>query len=133
MRVCKSIPYAMMSLLLFFAIHAAPASAEVSVGGSASNVHMDVRDARLTDVLAVLVQRFHLRVHGAVEDRRVSANFDASLRRVIAYLLDGNDYVIRMQGDLLEVTVLNAASLHAVPAPVYAPPTYPVAKLRRDE
>ena len=132
MRVRKFMPCA-VAVALLAAAHAAPAPAEVNVSGASSNVHMEVRDAPLGDILTALGQRFNLRIHGTVGDRRVSAHFEASLRRVLAYLLDGYDYVIRMNGDLLEVTVLNAASQHAVPAPVYAPPTYPVAKLRRDE
>jgi hypothetical protein len=127
-------PLAIMTALLV-AAHAAPAPGpdDVSVGGTAANVHVGAHDARVVDVLAVLAQRFNLRVHGPVGDRRVSADFDGSLRRVIAYLLDGYDYIVRMRGDELEVTVLSAASSHAAPAPVYAPPTHPVAKLRRDE
>jgi len=87
----------------------------------------------VADVLAALAERFGLRVRGTVGDRRISADFDGSLRRVIARVLDGYNYVIRTRGDGLEVMVLDAASPNAVPPPVYAPPTYPAAKLRRNE
>lgn len=132
MRFRTFTPYAIMVVLLV-AAHAVAARAEVYVGGTASSIHVGAHDARVADVLAVLTQRFNLRVQGSVGDRRVSADFDGSLRRIIAYLLDGYDYVIRMHGDQVEVTVLSVASSHAVLAPVYAPPTHPVAKLRRDE
>lgn len=132
MRVVTFVSWAVL-VTLFVMARAAPVAAEVHVDGSASSVHLAARDAPVADILAALVHRFDLRINGTVGDRRVSADFDASLRRVIGYLLDGYDYVIRMRGDHVEVTVLSAASSHAVQAPVYAPPTHPVAKLRRDE
>jgi hypothetical protein len=118
---------------LLIAAHVASACAEIRVEGVASNLHLDARDATVADVLAVLAERFGLRVRGTVGGRRISADFDGSLRRVIAHVLDGYNYVIRTRGDGLEVMVLDPASPNAVPAPIYAPPTYPAAKLRRDE
>ena len=118
---------------LLIAAHAASARAEVRVEGAASNLHLDARDATVADVLAVLAERFGLRVRGAVGGRRISGDFDGPLRRVIARVLDGNNYVIRTRGDGLEVMVLDAASPNAVPPPMHAPPTYPTAKRRRDE
>jgi len=132
MRISTFTPYAIMVTLLV-AAHAAPVRAEVDVDGTASKVHVSAHDARVADILAVIAQRFNLHVHGVIADRRISADLDGSLRRVIARLLDGNNYVMRTRGGEVDVTVLNAASSRAVPAPVYAPPTHPVAKLRRDE
>lgn len=130
MRARTLMTYAIVLPLL---AAAAPARAEIRVEGSASNVHVDARDAPVADVLATLGQRFGLRIRGAVGDGRISAHLDGSLRRVIARLLDGYNYVIRTDDDGLEVMVLNPASRYAVPPPIYAPPTYPAAKLRRDE
>ena len=121
----------MMSLVVV--AHAASARAEIRVEGPASDVRVDARDATVADVLAALAERFGLRVRGTVGDRRVSADFEGPLRRVIARVLDGYNYVIRTRGDGLEVMVLDIASPNAVPPPIYAPPTYPTAKLRRNE
>jgi hypothetical protein len=121
----------MMPLLI--AAHAVSVRAEIRVAGSASNVHVDARDATVADVLAALAERFGLHVRGPVGDRRISATFDGSLRRVVGRVLDGYDYVIRTRGDTLEVMVLGTASPNAVLPPVYAPPTHPVSKLRRNE
>jgi hypothetical protein len=123
--------YAMV--LLVIAAHAASARAEIRIEGSASSVRVEARDATVADVLAALAERFALHVRGAAGDRRISADFDGPLRRVIGRVLEGYDYVIRTSGDGLEVMVLGAASSNAVAPPVYRVPTYPAARLRRDE
>ena len=129
-RTCMA--YAMV--LLVIAAHAAAAHAEIRIEGSASSVRVEARDATVADVLAALAGRFALRVRGTAGDRRIiSADFDGPLRRVIARVLDGYDYVIRARGDGLEVMVLGTASSNAVASPVYRVPTYPAAHLRRDE
>ena len=80
--------YAIMVPLLI-AAHTALARAEIHIKGSASNVNVDARDATVADVLAALAAHFGLRVLGTVGDRRISANFDGSLRQVIKRVLDG--------------------------------------------
>jgi len=120
-----------MSLII--ATHAASVRAEVRVQGPASNVRAEARDATVAEVLAALTTRFGLRIRGTVGDRRVSGDFSGSLRRVIADVLEGYDYVIRTQGDGLEVIVMGTSSPNAVLPPVYAPPTAPTSKLRRNE
>jgi hypothetical protein len=111
----------MVSLVV--AAYAASARAEIRVEGSAANVHVNARDATAADVLAALTERFGLRVRGTVGDRRIDSDFDGPLRRVIARVLDGYNYVIRTRGDGLEVMVLDTASPNAVPPPIYAPPS----------
>jgi len=120
-------------VLLAMAAHAAPGQPEIRVEGSASSVHLNARDATRTDILAALAKRFDLRFRGAAGDGRITADFDGPLRRVIASVLNGYDYVIRTHDDGLEVILLETSSPKAVLAPVYAPPTYPTARLRRDE
>src|SRR6201999_2925856 len=106
--------------------------AEIRVDGPASDVRVSAQDATVSDVLSALAERFGMRFRGAVGERRISANFDGSLRQVIARVLNGYDYVISVHGDGLEVMVLGTASPNAVPPPVYATPTHPASKLRRD-
>ena len=132
MRTRTLIPYA-ITVPLLVAAHAAPARAEVRIEGTASNVHVDARDASTAAILAALAQRFNLRVSGTVRDRRISADYDGSLRHVIARLLDGYNYVIRTGSDGLEVTVVDASGTHPVAPPIYRVPPYPTAHLRRDE
>ena len=124
--------YAIM-VPLMIAAHTALARAEIHIKGSASNVHVDARDATVADVLGALAEHFGLSVRGTVRDRRISADFDGSLRQVIKRVLNGYNYVIGPRGDGIEVMVLGIASSEAVPPPLYPVPTYPAAKLRRDE
>ena len=120
-------------VLLVIAALTASARAEIRIAGSASSVRVEARDATVADVLAALAQRFAVRVRGTTGDRRVSADFDGPLRRVIAQVLKGYDFVILARGDGLEVMVLGVASSNAEAPPVYRVPTYPAARLRRDE
>ena len=78
-------------------------------------------------------ERFALRYRGTTGSDGVTATFDGSLRYVVGRVLDGYNYFIETRGDGLEVVVLGAASSHAVPAPVYAPPTYPAKNVRRTD
>jgi hypothetical protein len=124
--------YAIM-VPLMIAAHTAFARAEIHIEGSASNVHVNARDTKVANVLAALAEHFGLRVLGTVGDRRISADFDGSLRQVIKRVLDGYNYVIGPRGHRIEVRVLGTASSEAVPPPLYPVPTYPAVKLRRDE
>src|SRR5690242_1741690 len=125
------VAYAMV--LLAVAAQAASADAEVRVEGSAANVRVHAQNANRGEVLAALAARFDLRVHGAAGDGRFSVDLEGPLRRVIARVLVGYNYAIATHRDGLDVFVLDATSANAVPAPIYAPPTYPAANLRRDE
>lgn len=131
MQARTRMAYAMV--LLVIAAHVASARAEIRIEGSASSVRVEARDATVADVLAALAKRFALRVRGTAGNRRINADFDGPLRRVIARVLQGYDYVIQARGDRLEVMVLESASPNAVAPPVYRVPTYPAARLRRDE
>lgn len=125
------VAYAMV--LVAIVAQAASANAEVRVEGSASSLHVNARNATPAEIIAALAERFDLRVRGTAGNRRINEDFDGTLRRVIARVLAGYNYAIWTRDGRLEVFVLNTSSPHAVPAPVYAPPTYPAAKLRRDE
>ena len=131
LQVRTLVAYAMV--LLAVAADAAPAHAEVRVEGSASSVRIDARNATRADILAALAQRFDMRVRGAVPDGRINVALDGPLRRVIARVLAGYNYVIGTRGGRLDVLVLDMASPNAVAPPVYRVPTYPAAHLRRDE
>lgn len=107
--------------------------AEVRVQGQAGDVRVEAHDATVVEILAALGERFALRYRGTTGSDGVTATFDGSLRYVVGRVLDGYNYFIETRGDGLEVVVLGAASSHAVPAPVYAPPTYPAKNVRRTD
>ena len=107
--------------------------AEVRVQGRAGDVRVEAHGATVAEILAALGERFALRYRGTTGSDGVTATFDGSLRYVVGRVLDGYNYFIETRGDGLEVVVLGAASSHAVPAPVYAPPTYPAKNVRRTD
>jgi hypothetical protein len=107
--------------------------AEVRVQGQAGDVRVEAHGATVAEILAALGERFALRYRGTTGSDGVTATFDGSLRYVVRRVLDGYNYFIETRGDGLEVVVLGAASSHAVPAPVYAPPTYPAKNVRRTD
>lgn len=110
--------------------HSVAARAQISVEGPADAVRIDVADAPLRDVLDALQARFalHYRSKEAL-DATKTVKFDAPLRRVVARLLDGHDFVIAVTPGGIDVLILrqNAAAAvvpsHAVPAAAPAAPT----------
>jgi hypothetical protein len=106
--------------------------AEVRVQGQADDVLVEAHDASVADILTALGKRFALHYRGAPEVGGITATFEGPLRRVVARVLAGYNFVIEARGDGIEVIVLSAASPNAVPAPAIAPPTYPSRSNRRD-
>jgi len=118
--------------LLLAALRCSNVHAEVRVEGEARDLRLEARDATVDEILAALGERFALRYHGISGGRAVTANFEGPLRRVVARVLEGYNFVIRERGDGLDVTVLNTSSPYAVPAPAFAPPTVPSKRQRGD-
>ena len=108
--------------LILAALHPSSARAEVSVQGPATDVRVEAHDATVADILTALGGRFELHFRGLPAGRPVTATFAGPLRRVLARVLDGYDYVIESQGNGVEVIVLGAGAprpaLPAVPATI---------------
>lgn len=119
--------------VIFAALFTNSLRAEVRVQGQAGDVRVEAHDATVAEILAALGERFALRYRGTTGSDGVTATFDGSLRYIVGRVLDGYNYFIETRGDAIEVVVLGAASSHAVPAPVYAPPTYPAKNVRRTD
>jgi hypothetical protein len=132
MRRIRSIALPMAGLLLA-ALQCNSAQAEIRVQGPADDVRLEARDATVGEILAALGERFALRYRGTPDDHGVTATFEGPLRRVVVRVLAGYNFVIAAHGGGLEVIVLSAGSPHAVPAPVFAPPTYPSKNTRRND
>jgi hypothetical protein len=130
-RSIKPVALAIAGLLLA-ALHCNSARAEIRVQGQADDVLVEAHDATVADILAALGKRFALRYRGTTGSDGVTATFEGPLRRVVARVLAGYNYVIADHRDGMEVIVLSAEGAHAVPAPVIAPPTYPSRSNRRD-
>ena len=105
-----------------------PVSAEVQVDGGPEAVHLEVRDASLQEVLAVLHERFNLRYSSSeVLQAQMTGVFHGPLLRVAARLLDGYDYAMRVTPQGIDVLVLrprqaSVAAAAVTPASATRPP-----------
>jgi hypothetical protein len=87
-----------------------PALAEAIVSGTETELAVEARDTTVQDVLALLGEKFGLRYHGLSSvGRPIAGTYAGSLRAVVTRLLDGYDYVMKIEGGRIEVFVLRAA------------------------
>jgi hypothetical protein len=113
--------------LLLVALHGHVAGAEIRLQGPADGVRVEADGATVAEILAALGERYAVRYRGAPGSRGITATFEGPLRRVLLRVLEGNDYVIKGDGDGLEVIVVSLGS------PDAASPAIPVALVgRRD-
>lgn len=115
--------------LLLAALHCDCVHAEVRVQGQADDVRVEVRDATVAEILAVLSERFSLRYRGTPQSRSITATFEGPLRRVVARVLEGHNFVIEAHRDAIEVIVLSAGSA----ASAASAPAIPATIIRRRE
>ena len=115
------------------ALHCSCVHAEVRVEGDARAVRIEARDATVAEIFAALSERFALRSRGTPVSGNITATFEGPLRRVVARVLAGFNYIIADHRDGLEVIVLSTGAPYAVVPPTIAPPTYPSRSTRRNE
>jgi hypothetical protein len=104
----------------------AAARAQIRVEGRADAVRMEVVDATLGDVLGALQARFGLRYrsNGALDAVR-TAKLHAPLRRVVARLLEGYDFVITVTPAGIDVLILQQSAVASVVIPRAGSPPVP--------
>ena len=110
---------------LLAALHCNFVHAEVRIVGQGGDVRVEARDAAVAEILAALGERFGLRYRGTPAGPTVTATFEGPLRRVVARVLEGYNYVIMTRGGRLEVIVLSTGSTAATA------PALPVTAIRR--
>jgi hypothetical protein len=83
------------------------ANAEVRVSGKVNNLTIETQGAPLDEVLRALrtTYKFQYRDGGALPDV-ISGTYSGSLRRVVARLLEGHDFVMHGYLDDLSVEIL---------------------------
>ena len=107
----------MTALFLF---HVPPIHAEARISGSSDALQIEAQDASIDEVLSAFESHFefHYRTTAAL-DRRINGAYAGSLRQVVRRLLDGFDYVVRVNSGTVEVIIFGAGSQwRAVPVPV---------------
>jgi hypothetical protein len=115
-RSISSVPLLIVALLLTG--QSDLALAEVSVQGPAEDVRLEAQDASVNEILEALRKRFVLRFSGMSAIRHVTVKYSGPLRRILARVLEGYDYVIKPNGAKIDVIVLSTgAPRQAAPAP----------------
>jgi hypothetical protein len=104
------------------------ARAQINIDGPADAVRIDIVDAPLRDVLDALQAKFalHYRSKGAL-DATKTVKLDAPLRRVVARLLDGYDFVIAVTPGGIDVLILQQNAGGAVAPSRMVPAATPAA------
>ena len=105
----RLLPY-LLSFAILIMAPACVARAEAIVSGTENQLAVEVRDTNVQDVLAILADKFGLRYHGlSAAGRPIVGTYAGSLRTVVTRLLDGYDYVMKVEGGRIEVFVLGVA------------------------
>jgi hypothetical protein len=99
---------------------AAPAArAEVRVEGDAASVRVTTSQDAISDVLSAFAAPFKVRYSTAIAlDTIADASYSGSIRRVIAEVLDGYNYVIKNDQGSIEIIVFGKRGSAAVAAPI---------------
>ena len=94
------------------------ACAEVHVEGDRGAVRVATNQDAIADVLSAFATTFNVKYRTAIPlDAAASTNYAGSLRQVISHLLDGYDYVIKMDQETIEIVVLGKSGEVAAPSP----------------
>jgi hypothetical protein len=81
--------------------------AELRVQGPVDDVQLEARDATVTAILGALSENYGVRYQGRLGSNGITGQFRGPLRRVLARVLEGSNYVIRSRSERLEVIVVN--------------------------
>jgi hypothetical protein len=101
-----------------------PAHAEVKIAGTPAAARIVADHDGIADVLAAMAAAFNVRYRASVPlDRVLSGTYTGSLGEIIARVLDGYSYVVRHEGDTVEIVVfarrgVASIAVQAPPAPV---------------
>jgi hypothetical protein len=113
---------AVTAILLAAIVHARSLGAEVRVDGGMHDVRLEVQDASVDEALAALGTRFSLKYHSTAPlDRRINGTYEGTLERVISRVLEGYDFILRINPGTIEIIVLRFGKAE----PGIAPPTLP--------
>jgi hypothetical protein len=125
--------YATTALIAALAPAAALGAARIS--GTEAAVSVDAQNSSIKDILGMLDQQFNVHLQStAALDKQISGTYEGPLRQVLARLLDGYNFIIRVRDGHLLVTVLGggapgnggaASATVAAAAPQAAQPAAP--------
>jgi hypothetical protein len=93
----------------------ATSNAEADVSGTAAALRVVADGDALGAVISAVAANCHATYHSAVAlDEKISGNFSGSLEVVMSRLLVGYDYLIRHNGEAIDITVFGRHGAEAV-------------------
>lgn len=96
----------------------AAAGAEVRIEGNTAAMRVSASQDTIADVLSALGAAFKVRYRTAVPlGEAAGSTYSGSVRQVIARLLDGYNYLLKVDQESIEVIVLGGSGLAAMPSP----------------
>jgi hypothetical protein len=113
----------------------------IRIQGTAAAMRLDARRTTIADVLAALHTTFGVSYNSwIVLGEDINGTYSGSLRRVIARLLDGYNYVIKQDNGTLDVIILDKRGARAVSgatpstaSPKPLDPFHPLRERRRQQ
>ena len=98
------------------------AGAEVRIAGNAAAMRVSTGQDTIADVLSALGAAFGVRYRTAIPLRATAGStYSGSVRQVIVRLLDGYNYLLKVDRESIDVVVLGVSSQAAIPPPAPAP------------
>lgn len=111
-----------------------PGAGAVRVRGDATAVRLDAHRTTIADVLAALNASFDLSYSSWIAlDEEINGTYTGSLKRVIARVLDGYNYVIKQDNAKLDIIVLGRRGERAAPVAAPADPFHPLRERHRPQ
>jgi hypothetical protein len=96
-------------------------SRTLSIEGDATALHVVVQQTTIEDVLSAL-KGFNVRYRSSIGlDEVLTGTYAGPLDHVVARLLNGYNYAIKLASSGLEVTIFGKGDVFAVPAPIIIP------------
>jgi hypothetical protein len=107
---------AAVAIMLIYGVPAT-AGAEVRIEGNAAAVHVSTSQDTIADVLSALCAAFKLRYRTAVPlNATTDLTYSGSLRQVIAGILGGYNYLVKVDQETTEIIVLGSRGQIAIPS-----------------
>ena len=97
------------ALATLLAIYSSPALSAPRISGNSENLVVDTQNSSLEDVLSALRRDFNFHFRSSVSlEKPITGLYQGSLRQVVAHILEGYSYTLRLSAGGVDLTVLAA-------------------------
>lgn len=112
-RVCAAIVLVLVCLFASPVLHAEP-----YVGGDRDDVRVEARNTSVDELLKLLGDRYGVTWQSSQRlERRLTGTYRGPLQRVLARILDGNNYILRTHDKTMSIIVLATRPAAGGPSP----------------